>query len=362
MSGKTSIRYKDPAVLGQGMVHWTCPSNIALIKYWGKREGQLPMNPSLSLTLDKSLTETRLVYSSSDSGSFQWEFRFEGKRMPSFEPKMENFFRLLTSELPFLGKLRIDIDSSNTFPHSAGIASSASAMGALALCLASLEKIVLEHPPGQYDFFRRSSFLARMGSGSASRSVFGNYVLWGKTQYVEGSSDYEARELENIVHPFFLKIEDAILIVNAEKKKISSSSGHEMMNHHPYSKARYAQANHNLKKLLEALKSGDQGEFVKVVENEALSLHSLMMSSDPSYFLMEPQTINLLGKIRKFRDESGLFMAFTLDAGPNIHLLYHGDDREAVSKFLKTEFREGISEGSVIMDRMGKGPKNLGLT
>ncbi len=232
-------------------------------------------------------------------------------------------------------------------------------MGALALCVASVEKELFEVTPNDYDFFRRASYLARMGSGSACRSVFGGYSLWGRTIHLSNSSDYEAVSLEGMIHPFFQKIEDAILIISPERKGVSSSAGHAMMIHHPYANARYNQANDNLGKLLNALKTGDKNDFIRIVENEALSLHSLMMSSDPAYFLMKPQTLSILESIRKFRDESGLFMAFTLDAGPNIHLLYHEDDRDKIQAFIKPEMKNCCGEGSIIMDRMGGGPKKV---
>jgi diphosphomevalonate decarboxylase len=359
MSGKTMVRYKDPEIYGNGMEQWSCPSNIALIKYWGKRDGQIPMNPNLSLTLEKSITQTTLNYAPSSSGFLQWDFKFEGKCMPSFESKIETYLLQLSKELPFLDKLKIEIDSSNTFPHSAGIASSASAMGALALCFASIEKELFEVAPEGYDFYRRASYLARLGSGSASRSVFGNYSLWGKTKFISDSSDYEAVGLKGHIHPYFQNIEDAILVVSPEKKRVSSSAGHALMDQHPYAKARYVQANDNLGKLLKSLELGDKNEFIRIVENEALSLHALMLSSSPSYFLLKPATISLLEKIRQFRNDTGTFMAFTLDAGPNIHLLYHEEDRHSIYKFIAPEIKSCCVDGSIIMDRMGEGPRKV---
>ena len=121
-------------------VCWSSPSNIAIIKYWGKKNNQIPLNPSLSFTLSKSKTETRIDWEIlNPSSRFNIEFTYEGKARPEFEPKIENLLFQLLAECPWLHSVHLKIDSKNTFPHSGGIASSASSMSALALCLVSIE-------------------------------------------------------------------------------------------------------------------------------------------------------------------------------------------------------------------------------
>ena len=117
-----------------GSTNWMSPSNIALIKYWGKKDLQTPINPSLSFTLKQCYTETSVSYKPSKSG-FKYEFLFEGKSKPHFKKKLDKYFERIIPYLPFLNQLSIKIDSKNTFPHSSGIASSASAFSALSLCL-----------------------------------------------------------------------------------------------------------------------------------------------------------------------------------------------------------------------------------
>lgn len=335
---------------------WTSASNIALIKYWGKKPGQLPENPSLSITLDNSVTRTRVT--ASNRGIEKVRFFFGGAKAPDFEPKILTFLTNIESYFPFLKDHSFHIESSNTFPHSAGIASSASSMSALALCISELSGGFHSSDP---EFYRRASGIARLGSGSASRSVFGGFVVWGKTTLVPDSSDEWAVPVKSDIHQIFSKMQDSILIVSSGKKKVSSTVGHRMMDKHPYAKMRYRQANINLKNILDALKTGNTDNFTRIVENEALGLHSLMMSSDPGFMLLEPETIRILQKIRDFREKTGLFLCFTLDAGPNVHLLYPEINKEAVREFIHTELLQYCESGTVIHDKCGVGPTRISL-
>ena len=123
----------------ENKVAWRSPSNIALIKYWGKKEGQIPANASLSFTLSKSYTETKIAYSENENGNnVSIDFLFEGKKNELFEQKIVKFLNSINKYFSFLSKLHLKIESKNSFPHSAGIASSASSMSALALCLCSI--------------------------------------------------------------------------------------------------------------------------------------------------------------------------------------------------------------------------------
>jgi diphosphomevalonate decarboxylase len=131
--------YKNKIKTGQ--FTWSSPSNIALIKYWGKKEDQIPENPSISFTLDACKTITTLSYSEKQSAdSFSFEVIFERKKHDDFKPKIETFFKRIVTYSPFLKDYHFIIETSNTFPHSSGIASSASGMSALALCIMSFEK------------------------------------------------------------------------------------------------------------------------------------------------------------------------------------------------------------------------------
>ncbi len=344
-----------------GTVCWESPANIALIKYWGKRREQIPINPSLSFVLRKSFVRITLQYAYDPYHRFSLaDFRLNGTPNQTFAERIEGYLRSLFPLLPFLKNTIIRIDSQSTFPHSAGIASSAAAFSALALCLKSIEKALTGEAVASADFIQNASLLARLGSGSACRSVYNGMVLWGQTKQIRASSDQHAVKLDDaFVKPVFTTLRDAILIVDDEKKAVSSSAGHALMEKHPFKKERINQAEVNLEKMLAALAEGNAGLFTEVVENEALSLHGLMMSSNPGFILIKPNTIKIIDKIRKFRQDTGINICFTLDAGPNIHLIYFEKDTDAVSEFISLALKSLCQDGRWIDDGMGAGPQQI---
>ncbi len=340
-----------------GTVAWQSPSNIALIKYWGKKGFQIPANPSLSITLSASYTETKIDYK---PGTGLIDFYFEGKNNPAFEKKIQSYFDTISNELNFLTKLDFIIDSHNTFPHSAGIASSASAMSALALCLCSIEQEISGDPKmADSDFYRRASYFARIGSGSASRSVYGKLSSWGISAFIPDSSDKFATPFELPIHKAFQNFNDTILIVSKGEKKVSSRAGHSLMDGNPFAPARYLQASQNMGKLIKAIESGDLAAFIAVVESEALTLHGMMMASMPGYILMEPGTLQIIKKIQTYREQSGVNLCFTLDAGSNVHVLYPETDKAAVLEFIEQALKPLCESGKMIDDKMGNGPKRI---
>lgn len=340
--------------------YWQSPSNIALIKYWGKRGEQLPQNASLSISLSNAVTRTcvKFLPGQSNNIGLDLDFTFSGERNPVFAARLKTYLESLTETFPFLSGSKLDIQSENSFPHSAGIASSASAMSALALCLCDLEQKFKNIKDYQAVFFKKASVVARLGSGSASRSVYGGFTVWGKHKNVPGSSDEYAVPLPFEPHEIYRHIKNTILIVDASSKKVSSSVGHQLMNGHPFAAARFKQAENNLSAILDAIKTGNWEEFSRITENEALSLHAMMMSSNPGYMLMHPNTLVVLDKLKHFREKSKVKISFTLDAGPNIHLLYPERETEAVKPFL-SDVREFCVNHAIIDDQIGCGPVNL---
>ena len=336
-----------------GKVGWSSPSNIALVKYWGKKGKQIPQNPSISFTLSECRSETFISFEKADN--FGFKFFFEGQENPAFGAKIEKF--LLDNQVffPFINQLNLTVESRNTFPHSSGIASSASSMSAFVMCLMEMESRFV----GKEIDLQKASYFSRLASGSAARSVFPKMALWGATPYYERSSDEYAVSLENDIHPVFKTYRDAILIVSGETKSVSSRAGHALMEGNPYAPARYAQANENIESLLTALKSGDLDTFVNITESEALQLHALMMCSNPSYILMKPNTLKLIDEIRKFREETKIPMCFTLDAGPNVHLLYPESESKTVEEFVDVVLSFYCADNRWIDDRVGDGPKKL---
>lgn len=343
-----------------GSVTWKAPSNIALVKYWGKRPNQIPANPSISLTLDACATTTSLSFEKKGKTAtdFSFDLFFEGKRHNDFKPKIATFFKRIESYLPFLKAYHFTIHTSNSFPHSSGIASSASGMAALALCLMSIEKMIA--PNINEDFFlKKASFLARLGSGSASRSIKGELVQWGVHDGIVESTDLYGIPYPFAVHPIFKSFHDTILLVHKGQKTVSSTVGHDLMHDHPYANERFAQAHDNLDKFQEVFATGNLKDFIKIVESEALTLHAMMMTSLPYFVLMKPNTLAIIEKIWSFREQSGAHICFTLDAGANVHVLYPENENEKISQFIQDELVVHCENGHYICDRIGKGARQV---
>jgi|APTNR8051073442_1049403.scaffolds.fasta_scaffold00513_14 diphosphomevalonate decarboxylase len=359
--------YKNPHLVVEsdkiepGSVTWKSPSNLAIIKYWGKHGLQLPRNPSISLTLDHAHTQTKLAYEprSDSKPEIILELFLDGEPNAAFAQKVKGFLESIVDIYPFLRQLSFKIDTSNSFPHSAGIASSASGMSALALCLCSLERRFFSTLKNEVDFLQKASYLARLGSGSACRSVYPYMAAWGESTLIEHSSDLYAVPFQQSMHEVFRTYHDDILIVSKEEKSVSSRIGHELMENNPYAANRYQQAKHRLHLLVDALKDGDVETFGQIAENEALTLHALMMTSHPSYVLMKPNSLLLIEKVRAYRETSGQPLFFSLDAGPNLHLLYPHSIASDVKAFINKELLQYCVNKQCIQDQAGAGPKEI---
>lgn len=339
---------------------WQSPSNIALIKYWGKDSGQMPKNPSISFTLKNAYTQTTIFYHTLNSdGLPKVDFLFDGKENPDFAARLEKFIHSIVENIPILKGLHLRIESKNSFPHSTGIASSASAMSALALCLVSLEQEISGSILGFDNFYKKASFIARLGSGSAARSIYGGVTLWGTTTEISESSNKFAVDINKQVHPVFLSYQDAVLLVSDQVKKVSSSKGHELMENHPFAAQKYTESVKNTAKMLKILKTGNLDDFSNLVESEALSLHAMMMTSNPGYVLMEPNTLEIIHKIRGFRKRTNIPVCFTLDAGANVHVLYPETHKNEVKNFITCEIEKFCVRKQWIQDEVGMGPKKI---
>ena len=359
MTEKDFIPQKYTKTIESGTVTWESPSNIALIKYWGKKKDQIPENPSISFTLNNCKTITKLTYSrKQNTSNFEFDVYLDGERKEEFIPKIETFFKRVQSYLPFLNSYGFKIETTNTFPHSSGIASSASGMSALALCLMSLEKQL--NPEMRDDFFnQKASFLARLGSGSACRSIEGDLMVWGKTDAVVGSSDLYAVKYPYKVHENFKNYQDTILLVDKGEKQVSSTVGHNLMHNHPFAIERFKQAHENLNKLKPILESGNLNDFIAMIESEALTLHAMMMTSMPYFILMKPNTLKIINKIWEYRNQTKSHIGFTLDAGANVHVLYPKHESNEILEFIKNELVAYCQQGHYICDEIGLGANQL---
>ena len=313
---------------------WKTPSNIALVKYWGKTEPQIPKNASISFTLSNSHTITTIDFTkksnSEADNKINFELFFEGKKKEDFKPKIAKFFERILEYCPYLTTYIMVIHSENSFPHSSGIASSASGMSAIAMCLMSLEKSLSSIELTNEFINKKASFLARLGSGSASRSIEGPLVVWGNHPDIKGSSDVFGVPFPYEVHEVFKNYHDAILLVDKGEKQVSSTVGHDLMHNHPFATQRFDQANENLAKISKILQNGDINSFINLVESEALSLHAMMLTSNPYFILMKPNTLEIINAIWRYRNNTGSKVCFTLDAGANVHVLYLANESETI--------------------------------
>ncbi len=278
--------------------------NIAFIKYWGMidEDRRLPANDSLSMnigclstrtavTLDPQLSEDVLVLNGEAvSGTAQ-------KRVQAF---MDHIRQQADNPAYTL------VESTNNFPIGAGLASSASAFAALALAGSTAFGLNLSE--------KALSSLARFGSGSACRSIPGGFVEW--------HTDPETGEsyASSIVHPDHWKLIDCIAILSDEHKPVGSEAGMKTAESSPLQQTRVLDAPRRLEACREAILQRDFAALADITELDSNLMHAVMMTSDPPLFYWHPQSLALMKAVRAWRAE-GLNAAYTLDAGPNVHVI-----------------------------------------
>ncbi|MGV3311110.1 diphosphomevalonate decarboxylase [Streptococcus suis] len=280
-------------------------TNIALIKYWGKRDKQLflPMNSSLSLTLDAFYTDTKVIF---DSDLTADEFYLNGILQDSKEIlKISRFLDLFCE---YIGERTFArVESLNFVPTAAGLASSASAFAALTLATATALGLNLSR--------EELSTLARRGSGSSTRSLFGGFVEW----------DMGTGSADSMSHP----IDDAdwdigmiVLAVNTGQKKIASREG---MDHtvatSPFYQAWVDTAQEDLQAIKQAIVDRDFEQVGQITEHNGMKMHATTLSANPPFTYWSADSLLAQEAVRQVREESGLSAYMTMDAGPNIKVL-----------------------------------------
>lgn len=318
-------------------------SNIALIKYWGKSGQQNPINPSLSFTLKNSQTNLTLDYFHSP-GNFNVIFTFEDQPHFKFHDRIEKIIRHLAHSRSYLLDYTFKINSTNTFPHSAGIASSASSMAALSMALNIMHERITQTKLENID--QKNSTLARTMSGSACRSIYFPWALWGEHLSLGiGNNDHSIP----LKFPAIPHLGDSILVIDKNPKKISSSQGHLRFQNHDFYTSRVNQANIRMYHLIHHLKLGNWSQCCPIIKQEALTLHALMLSSADPFTLLRPNTLVAIEKLEYYQKKLGSWLTYTLDAGPNIHILYPMDKKDTVHSLLKKEFQY-LCEDHMIID------------
>lgn len=289
-------------------------SNIALIKYWGKADfsDNVPLNDSVSMTLSDAITTTTVIW---DGSLSQDEIYLDGERI--LDGRGVRISRYLDRIRADYYRMPARVASMNSFPAGTGIASSASGFAALATAAFAA---MGEDMPSRAEMTR----WARRGSGSACRSIHGGFVEW-----IAGKDDATSYA-HQLAGQDFWDLRDLVVLVSEAPKVISSSEGHKIASRHPFMAARQELLPSRMLATKGAIAARDLPTLGALIEQEALEMHGIMMSGQPAALYMEGGTMQLLHAIRSWREEDGLPVFFTLDAGPNVHVLCEGKDAAAV--------------------------------
>ncbi len=328
-------------------------SNIAFIKYWGVAKvatGQtgdqppvhgeglnIPLNNSISMTLADAHTTTTVAWE--DSANLTEDtVAIDGVQLKgSAADRVVAHLDRLRALAGVSDKARVV--SRNNFPMASGIASSASGFAALTVAGAAALGLRLDAT--------RLSAVARQGSGSASRSLFGGFVEWdrgwgrGESEGERGGApllrlDSALLDSRSVAHQMYDErhwaLRDVIAIVSAGAKRVSSSSGHRLAATSPLNAARTERVGAWLETVRRAVGERDISLLGPVLEADALAMHGVMMTSEPSLLYWQPGTLEVLHAARAWREAEGVPVYFTIDAGPNVHLICEADAAAEVER------------------------------
>lgn len=295
-------------------------TNIALVKYWGKADTDLiiPQNGSLSLTLDHFYTDTTVEF---DSKLTTDQFILDGESKSPV--KITNFLNIVRQKAGI--NTFAKVDSVNHVPSTAGLASSASAYAALAAAASKASGLNLSH--------KELSKLARRGSGSASRSIYGGFVEW-----IKGYNDDTSYAVP-IEEDLDWKIGMIVAMVNPDKKKISSRTGMQtVVNTSPFYSAWVESIDDDLRNIKVAIKNRDFKTMGEIAESNAMRMHALNLSSSPHFNYFEPLSIEIMDTVEDIRTNEQIECYYTVDAGPNIKILCQQKDADDLLSKLKVRF------------------------
>lgn len=310
------------------------PANIAVVKYWGKRNKQLnlPLNDSLSITLESLQVRSKVTF---DENLNHDEIFVNGERLSDYETR-EYAGRVLEIIRKLYGKrVFARIESTSNFPSSAGLASSAAGIAALTFASNAALNLGLDD--------KELSKIARVGSGSACRSMFGGFVKWNKGESDEGDDSF----CEQVFGPdHWPNLVDVIGIFKEEKKKVSSRSGMESsVASSSLLKCRLRFVEETFDDIIKAIRDRDVNSFFRLTMRHSNSMHAIILDSWPSMSYLNDKSFVVMDWVHEFGKA-----AYTFDAGPNPHILVLEENVQEVVNFL-----EGLG-AKVIVSKIGKGP------
>jgi diphosphomevalonate decarboxylase len=292
--------------------------NIAFIKYWGNRDQnlRLPVNGSLSMNLDGLHARTQVT--------FDPELCCDDVLWINGQVKGEEALRRVSRFLDLVrqmagSRLYARVVSENNFPMGAGIASSAAAFAALALAATRASGLELDEAG--------LSRLARRGSGSACRSIPAGFVEW---QVGEAEPDSYAF---SIAPPEHWALVDCVAVLKSGHKPVGSTEGHRFAGASPLQAARVADTPRRLAICRSAIRQRDFSALAEIIEQDSNMMHAVMMTASPALFYWEPGSLEIMKAVPTWR-KAGLAAAYTLDAGPNVHVICEASTAEEVARRL----------------------------
>lgn len=311
-------------------------TNIALIKYWGKKNEELilPMNNSLSLTLDAFYTETEVIFSDSYMVD---EFYLDGTLQDEkATKKVSQFLDLFRKEAGL--SLKASVISQNFVPTAAGLASSASGLAALAGACNTALKLGL-------DDLSLSRF-ARRGSGSACRSIFGGFVEWEK-----GHDDLSSYAKPVPSDSFEDDLAMVFVLINDQKKEVSSRDGmRRTVETSSFYQGWLDSVEGDLYQLKQAIKTKDFQLLGETMERNGLKMHGTTLAAQPPFTYWSPDSLKAMDAVRQLRKQ-GIPCYFTMDAGPNVKVLVENSHLSEVQE----TFTKLFSKEQVITAHAGPG-------
>jgi diphosphomevalonate decarboxylase len=300
----------------------SAPSNIALIKYWGKESGnhQIPLNSSLSFTLGGFRSHTTVR----PEDSSRFFLNGAPAQLPArMQATLDELFRYLGQQTP------LRIESVNTFPTACGIASSASGGAALIGALSDALHLSDLFSEGEHTLWLTEG--ARLLSGSATRSVVSSaFVVWERLPGRQETQTYAIK-----AHEEFQRLAHGVVMIDPRPKAISSSQGHQGAATSPFFSLRDAAIPFLLENVQKALLGGDWPTLMMCTEHDAFALHAIMQTMQPPVCYLSKMTTIFLAAFITKRHQHRLRALWTIDAGPNIHLLCPQQDVQALKDILQ---------------------------
>lgn len=292
------------------------PANIGFIKYWGKRDEELrlPLNSSISITLSNCFTITTVKFSKNFK---RGSFKIVGEETTKKEK--ERVLKHLDRIRKKAGiNFKARVLSQNSFPKKAGIASSASGFAALTVAASKAAGLKLSQ--------KELSILARQGSGSACRSIPDGFVEW------KAGSKNENSYSQSLYPPTYWNLRDLVVVVKDPIKKVGSTAAMKLSLKNPYFKKRLQQLPKRIKKIKKALTKKDFALLGEMIEEDAVDFHAIIMTSKPPIFYWNKVTMDIIHKVIELREEGIVESYFTIDAGPNVHLICQAKDALSLKK------------------------------